>query len=143
MLNLTAFSQITGISRDSKQQIVSTLEAYKILLDEFHASEILIINLNSIISDLNEKSSIQYEIIKNKELQIQNYKKQIELYNNRMDKSNSGVFLYGKVNFNGFNGYGTGIDYVYKNKIISGLSTSYYTEVNYFVLEVKIGIKIF
>ena len=64
--NLTAYSQITGISREQKIEIVSTLQVYPLVLNELDL-------MNETIVKLQDINVLFYQ-------EIKNYEKQVSIY---------------------------------------------------------------
>ncbi len=143
MLNLTAFSQITGIPRETKQEIVYTLMAYPIALEEINTLSELNREFVELLKKEQEKNSIYEELFINQQNEIDNLLKQKKEYKKQLEKANSYGFIYGQVNLNGLDYYAIGIDYIVKGKIIVGGNISYdnfYKNVN---TNLKIGFKTF
>lgn len=90
MSSWTAFSQITGISKEQKIEIVSTLEAYPIVLQQVKIQSDIIFNYEKIVKDnerqlilcdeetnkLQEVISNDKKIIDNLNLQLKSAKKE-------------------------------------------------------------------
>lgn len=143
MLNLTAFSQITGIPKETKQEIVYTLMAYPIALEEINTLSELNREFVELLKKEQEKNSIYEELFINQQNEIDNLLKQKKEYKKQLEKTNSYGFIYGQVNLNGLDYYAIGIDYIVKGKIIVGGNISYdnfYKNVN---TNLKIGFKTF
>lgn len=143
MLNLTAYSQITGIPKETKQEIVSTLEAYPIALQEIE----ILLQVNKELIELTKESenkiSIYKEIFKSQQEEIENLIQQKKEYKKKLEKKSSYGFIYGQVNLNGFNSYTVGVDYIFKERLIIGGNVSYDDLYNNINTNLKIGFKAF
>lgn len=85
MSSWTAFSQITGISKDQKIEIVSTLEAYPIVLQQVKIQSDIIVNYEKIVKDnarqlslCDDETNKLQEVIFNNEKQIDNLNLQLK-----------------------------------------------------------------
>lgn len=100
MLSSTVYSQITGIDRKQKQEIVSTLEAYPIVLQELNETQKLLSLSNEKVSKLttinnNLELALKYEVQKGeiKDKQIDLVEKQLDSIKTSIgDKITYGVF---------------------------------------------------
>lgn len=137
-LNSTAYSQITGISKETKQEIVSTLIAYPIVLDELGISKQLTLSQSELIGYLKKQITVTEEILENKDQEIANLNEQKTL----LQKKKSSLYGFGQVNLNGFNTYGAGVDYIVRDKVILGTSINFSTIQSQVGINAKIGFKI-
>ena len=90
--SLTASSQITGISTDQKIEIVSTLVAYPLLLNELDLTNKLLDNCKD-INDIYKKQIYTYEANENLyKQQIKILQKQNKLFNVQIKKEKLNKF---------------------------------------------------
>lgn len=139
----TAYSQITGLQKETKQEIVATLLDYPILLEENKLLKQIQKETEQFIEKLENKEKNLKRIIETQELEIQNLEEQKQTYKGEIEKLSSYGFVYGQVNLNGWDYYSIGIDYIIREKVIIGGSVSYdnfYKNVN---TNIKMGFKAF
>lgn len=144
MLSLTAYSQITGISTEQKKEIVKTLLDYPLVIEQLKVETEKNATLTSILTDEREKISIYQAIIQNKQGEINNHRKKERLYEQRIRRANSGLFVFASnpINSNAFSPE-LGLNYIFRNKLLLGLSAQYNNLNNSTDIKLGIGIKIF
>jgi len=142
-VNSIALSQtipIQGIDKEQKQEIVSTLLAYPILLEEnkylqeLSATQTRLIALFESIKKNNESQ------LNNKDAQIEKYIEKENLYK-KLSKPSS-LFLTLSSNIDGFNSYGVGLNYTMKNFIRVGAIADYNNFSKTLGMNLLIGIKL-
>ncbi|MCP4053633.1 MAG: hypothetical protein GY739_11300 [Mesoflavibacter sp.] len=91
-ISWTASSQITGISKDQKYEVVSTLIAYPLVLNELSLTNQLLTNCN----ELNKLYKLQIKTYEDNEVlhkaQIKILKKQNKLFNTQLKKEKLNKF---------------------------------------------------
>lgn len=142
LLPLFSFSQVTGISEETKRDIVTTLLDYPIVIQENNILKEKIKELELIIDFKNKQLDNKDKIIDNYKLEVKNLESQISILENETIKKKSGLFLYAQTNLNGFTNYGAGIDYQFKNTLIIGANTMYYSMYKEANINVKLGFKL-
>lgn len=141
-VNLTAYSQITGLPKETKKEIVNTLLDYPLVLQENKVLSQKVKELEEIIEFYKTTENYQKNLIDNKNSEVLNLENQIREYNKELTRKTSHTFIYGQLNLNGWTTYGVGVDYVFKETIIIGPSViydSFYKQLN---TNLKIGFKI-
>lgn len=93
--SLTVSSQITGISKTQKQEVVKTLVAYPLVLSEVDVLKELSKSQLKTISLLEQTIQEKDKVIANYQLQTQNYQSQIKLFNKQLKKEKLNKFIVG------------------------------------------------
>lgn len=144
MFNSIAYSQITGIQTETKKEIVKTLLDYPLVLEELKVEKNKTKTLESIVIDEREKISIYESIIKNKDLEINNYKEQKKEYEKQLKKNQSGFYIYGSAPINADAlSPEIGVLFQLRNKMFISTSAQYNNLNNNVDLKVGIGVKLF
>ena len=86
IVSSTAYSQITGISREQKVEIVSTIESYDAVLIEIDLTEQLLSQAREMNILLRKQLSLSDELNLNLKAQIETFEKQTELQNKELKK---------------------------------------------------------
>ena len=141
-LSLTAYSQIIGLQKETKKEIVNTLLDYPLVLQENKVLLQKVKELEEIIKLYKITENYQNNLIDNKNFEISNLENQIREYNEELIRKTSHTFIYGQLNLNGWTTYGIGVDYVFKETIIIGPSLVYDSFYNQLNTNLKIGFKI-
>lgn len=98
--------------------------------------------LKGILSDERKRISIYEGIIKNKELELKNLKKQKSLYEKQLKKSRSGMFVYGSLPITDLTSPEVGILLQIQNKMFVSSSFQYNNFIDRMDLKIGLGIKI-
>jgi len=86
IVSSTAYSQITGLDREQKIQIVSGLESYGAILIEVDLTQQLLGQCNEINRLLEEQLKTKDEIIDNLKKQIEGYQKEVNIQDDEIRK---------------------------------------------------------
>ena len=84
--SLTAYSQITGISREQKLEIVSTIESYKSVLIELDLQQQLVSQCNELNNIYKQQIEVKDQIIFNLQAQIERYNDKEGIYQTEIKK---------------------------------------------------------
>jgi hypothetical protein len=84
--SLTAYSQITGISREQKLEIVSTIESYKSVLIELDLQQQLTTQCNELTNLYKQQIEVKDQLISNLQLQIEQYNEKEGIYETEINK---------------------------------------------------------
>ena len=85
-INSTAYSQITGISREQKVEIVSTIQTYEAVLIEINLHEQLLGQAREMIALLEKQLIVKDKMLLNLEAQIKTYNEQINVQDKEIRK---------------------------------------------------------
>lgn len=92
-VSLTAYSQISGLSREQKVEIVSALESYDAVVIEIDLTQQLLSQCNEINLLLKAQLSTKDEIIRNLEEQIKTFEKEVDVQNSEIRKQKRKGFI--------------------------------------------------
>lgn len=95
----TVFSQTINIPLETKREIVKTLEAYPLALDEIDLLEEIVDEQQEIIAFLNSKVKTKDDIIGKKDEIIDLLIEESNIYAKKLEPPTFSMFLYGKAPF--------------------------------------------
>jgi len=86
IMNWTAYSQITGLDRDQKIQIVSTLQSYDAVLIEIDLTDQLLTQCKKLNLVYEQRIKLLEEINENHKLKDETFNNENDYYKNKLKK---------------------------------------------------------
>ena len=141
-VNLTAYSQITGISKEQKIEIASTLKVYSLVLDDLDYYYELSISFQKTIDYLKSQIKEQNIFSDNLQYQVDVLEEQKKLYEDELKRKKSHLYVFVTTPLN-FGQPELMAVYTFKEKLMTGIGIQYNEFTKSADLKIGLGIKIF
>jgi hypothetical protein len=141
-VNWTASCQITGISKEQKIEIVTTLKVYPLVLKDLDYYYELSNSLQKTIDLLKAQITEQNIFSDNLQLQVDLLSEQKKLYEEELRRKKSHLYLFANMPLNSINPEAL-LLYSFKEKLLLGAGLQYNNITKSADIKVGLGIKIF